>query len=43
MASKHEPEEIIGKLRDAEIVPAQGETVADVCRQIGATEQSYDY
>ena len=41
MARKHRPEEIIGKLREAEIVLAQGGTVADACRRIGVTEQSY--
>jgi hypothetical protein len=41
MARKHNPEEIIGKLREAEIVLAQGGTVADACRRIGVTEQSY--
>ena len=40
MARKHTPEEIIGKLREAEIVLAQGGTVADACRRIGVTEQS---
>jgi transposase-like protein len=34
-------EEIIGKLREAEIVLAQGGTVADACRRISVTEQSY--
>ena len=38
---KHKPEEIIGKLREAEIVLAQGGTVLDACRRIGVTEQSY--
>jgi transposase-like protein len=41
MARKHKPEEIIGKLREAEIVLAQGGTVADAYRRIGVTEQSY--
>lgn len=41
MGKRHQPEEIIGKLREAEIVLAQGGTVADVCRRIGVTEQSY--
>jgi transposase-like protein len=41
MARKHKPEEIISKLREAEIVLAQGGTVADACRRIGVTEQSY--
>jgi putative transposase len=41
MAKKHSPEEILGKLREAEIVVSQGGTVAIACRQIGVTEQSY--
>lgn len=41
MGKKHQPEEIIGKLREAEIVLAQGSAVADACRRIGVTEQSY--
>jgi putative transposase len=41
MGKKHQPEEIIGKLRETEIVLAQGGTVADACRRIGVTEQSY--
>jgi transposase-like protein len=41
MARNHKPEEIIGKLREAEIVLAQGGTVADACRRIGVAEQSY--
>lgn len=41
MAKKHSPEEILGKLREAEIVISQGGTVAIACRQIGVTEQSY--
>lgn len=32
MARKHRPEEIIGKLREAQIVSAQGGAVADACR-----------
>lgn len=42
MASKkHSAEEIIGKLREAEVVQAQGGTVVDACRRIGVTEQTY--
>ncbi|GGC44763.1 transposase [Novosphingobium marinum] len=41
MARKHKPEEIIGKLREAEIVLAQGGAVSDACRRIGVTEQTY--
>ena len=38
---RHTPEEIIGKLREAEIVLAQGGVTADACRRIGVTEQTY--
>ena len=34
-SKKHKPEEIIGKLREAEIVLAQGASAAEVCRRIG--------
>ena len=40
MARGHKPEEIIGKLREAEIVLAQGGGVADACRRIGVTQQT---
>ena len=38
---KHTAEEIIGKLRQAEVALAQGIAVPDVCRQLGVTEQTY--
>jgi transposase-like protein len=38
---KHTPEEIIGKLREAEIVLAQGGTTADACRRLLISEQTY--
>ena len=41
MGKRHKPEEIIGKLREAEIVLAQGGTTADACRRIAVTEQTY--
>ena len=41
MEGNHKPEKIIGKLREAEIILAQGGPVADACRRIGVTEQSY--
>lgn len=34
-------EEIIHKLREAEVLAAQGRTVADMARQLGVTEQTY--
>ncbi len=41
MAKKHMPEEIMGKLREAELVLAHGGPVVDACRRIGVTERSY--
>ena len=38
---KYAPEEIVAKLREAEVLIAQGRTVAEAARQIGVTEQSY--
>lgn len=40
-SKKHKPEEIIGKLREAEIVLAQGGTTPEACRRIGVAEQTY--
>jgi transposase-like protein len=37
---KHTAEEIIGKLRQAEIVQGQGGMIADACRRVGVTEQT---
>ncbi len=34
-------EDIIHKLREAEVLSAQGRTVADISRQLGVTEQTY--
>ena len=42
MASKRfTPEQIISKLREAEVGLAQGQTVGQVSKQIGVTEQTY--
>ena len=35
------PEQIINKLREAEILLSQGSTVAEASRQLGVTEQTY--
>ncbi|WP_454280339.1 IS3 family transposase [Sphingomonas sp. Marseille-Q8236] len=40
-AKKHKPEEIIGKLREVEIVLGQGGTTAEACRRIAVSEQTY--
>jgi putative transposase len=34
-------EEIIGKLREAEVGPAQGQSVGQVARRLGVSEQTY--
>lgn len=35
------PEEIIGKLRHAEVMLSQGSGMAEACKAIGVTEQTY--
>ena len=37
---RHTAEQVIDKLREAEVAIAQGQTVAQACRQIGVTEQT---
>ena len=37
----HTPEQIINKLRETEVELSQGHSVAQVCRKIGVTEQTY--
>ena len=42
MAKKnHTVEQIIGKLREAEVRLSQGETMGQVSRSLGITEQTY--
>ena len=38
---KHSVEQIIHKLREAEVLLSQGKAVAEVCRALGVTEQTY--
>ena len=38
---QHTPEQIISKLREAEVELAQGATVGQVCKKIGVTKQTY--
>ncbi len=38
---RHTPEQIITKLREAEVALAQGQTVAQVCKALEVTEQTY--
>jgi putative transposase len=42
MSRKHRtPEEIINKLREAEVGLTRGMTVPEVCKNLGVTEQTY--
>jgi len=38
---RHTAEQIIGKLREAEVELAKGQTTGDVVRKLGITEQTY--
>ncbi len=42
-AKKHKPEDIIGKLREVEIMLGQGGTTAEACRRIAVSEQTPAY
>ena len=37
----HTPEEVVAKLRQVEVLAAQGKAVAEAVRSIGVTEQTY--
>ena len=41
MAKRAKPEEIIAKLREAEVRLSQGESVGMAAKSIGVTEQTY--
>ena len=38
---RHTPEQIIRKLREAELELSKGQTTGDVVRKLGITEQTY--
>jgi transposase-like protein len=38
---RHSPEQIIRKLREAEVELASGASVADVCKKLGVSEPTY--
>lgn len=38
---RHTAEEIISKLREADVLQAKGQSVLEACRQIGVSEQTY--
>ena len=39
--SRHTPEQVINKLREAEVAIAEGSTVTEAARRIGVTEQTF--
>ena len=38
---RYKPEEIIGYLREAEVLHSKGSSIPEICRQIGIAEQTY--
>ncbi len=38
---RHTPEEIITKLREADVLQEKGQSIPEACRQIGVSEQTY--
>lgn len=38
---RHEPEEIVAKLRQVDVLVSQGQSLADAIRSIGVTEVTY--
>jgi transposase-like protein len=38
---RHSAEEIVNKLRQAEVELGKGKTIAEVCRQLGVSEPTY--
>jgi len=38
---KYTPEQIISKLREAEVQLSQGKTVGQVCKSLGVSDQTY--
>jgi putative transposase len=38
---RHQPEEIVAKLRQVDVLTSQGQSVADAVRAIGVTEVTY--
>lgn len=38
---RYSVEQIINHLREADVLLAQGQTVGEICRRIGVSEQSY--
>ena len=41
LRKRYTPEQIIGFLREAEVSLAQGQTIGQICKTLGVSEQSY--
>jgi putative transposase len=41
MKKKHSPEQIVAKLREADVALGKGLKVPEVCKQLGISEQTY--
>ena len=41
MRKRHTPEQIIQKLRQAEKLQSEGQTLAQVCQRLGVSEQTF--
>jgi transposase-like protein len=41
VGKKHPPDEIVGRLREAEILLASGYTIGQICRDLRITRQTY--
>lgn len=41
MKGRHTPEQIVAKLRQAEVELARGQTIPQVCKHLGITDQTY--
>ena len=39
---RHTPDQILAKLRDADVLLAQGDSIAEVARKLEVSEQTYD-
>ena len=42
MKTRHSGEQIVAKLREADVALGQGLRVPEACRQLGISEQTYD-
>jgi len=41
LRKRYSPEDVVSKLREAEVLLSQNKTVAEVVRQLGISEQTY--